>query len=122
MAMPNHALAAIDPAGVAARLGADGKGIVWAVIASGVDGGHPHFAKHRNLELGDGISHRDFTAEGAEEDEALIDPLEIGTHVSGIIAGTGVDAGSRDRAQIPGIAPLCRLLCLKVIDEEGSGD
>ncbi|MGZ8155565.1 MAG: hypothetical protein ACXWUK_09725, partial [Burkholderiales bacterium] len=54
-----------------------GEGIVWAVIDSGIDAGHPQFEQHTNLVLDPPLRHRDFTAndldESAEELEALVD-------------------------------------------------
>ena len=77
---------------------AAGKGIVWAVLDSGIDGTHPHFAMHKNLDLSAirPIRHRDFV--GPQTDAppplavtddagALLDPFGHGTHVAGIIAG-----------------------------------
>ncbi len=72
--------------------GALGKGIVWAVIDSGIDGAHPHFGKHGNLKLLMPLRHNDFTQLGVGDDEtrenaALTDEDGHGTHVAGIIAG-----------------------------------
>ena len=80
---------------------ADGSGIVWAVIDSGIDGSHPHFAGYGNLtdpavkEL-----HRDFTGQGdSTPDAALKDDDGHGTHVAGIIAG-GLSAWGGDPAAV----------------------
>lgn len=64
--------------------GAYGEGITWAVVDSGIDQYHPHFALHGNI---DGASpfHRDFT--GSDEPDPLSDQKGHGTHVAGIIAG-----------------------------------
>jgi subtilisin family serine protease len=61
-----------------------GDGITWAVIDSGIDWRHPHFAMHANI---DPLSpfHRDFT--NAPQPDALKDEKGHGTHVAGIIAG-----------------------------------
>lgn len=81
-----------------------GENIVWAVLDSGIDGGHPHFALHGNLELPAPLQHRDFTgasdaamaasagpppADGRDASalEALADAFGHGTHVAGIVAG-----------------------------------
>ncbi len=135
-------LGALDPAGVAKRLGADGYGIVWAVVGSGIDGSHPHFLRYENLDLTPPLRHRDFTVvlTGVDDDplvpatlddaalaeEALFDGQRHGTHVAGLIAGfsnisdTSVDWGIEE--SLAGIAPRCKLMSLKVIDDEGRGD
>jgi subtilisin family serine protease len=96
---------------------ARGRGIVWAVIDSGIDAGHEHFSKlemfkeAKGKPLPEGLTsqlHRDFSylvnpddAEGAESASgaagggqlapdpisALSDPYGHGTHVAGIISG-----------------------------------
>jgi subtilisin family serine protease len=86
--------------------GARGRGVVWAVIDSGIDATHPHFGQ---LELAkdmagtvppDGLTtqlHQDFSylvdpigataAAGSGWQSALVDDCGHGTHVAGIIAG-----------------------------------
>ena len=77
----------------AMAFGANGEGIVWAVMDTGIDASHPHWRKYDNLTLPDGLRHRDFTTpyEVGQEDQssaaALTDPDGHGTHVAGIIAG-----------------------------------
>jgi subtilisin family serine protease len=77
--------------------GAFGKDIVWAVLDSGIDATHPHFAANANLVLDARrpLYHRDFSGTGprsadpAKDDpSALVDAFGHGTHVAGIIAGT----------------------------------
>ncbi|MCW1407696.1 S8 family peptidase [Rhizobium sp. 1AS11] len=74
-----------------ASFAASGKGIVWAVADTGIDGTHPHFKTLRTLDLPDGLFHRDFTADNPDpavaSAAALIDNAGHGTHVAGIIAG-----------------------------------
>jgi subtilisin family serine protease len=96
---------------------ARGRGIVWAVIDSGIDAGHEHFSalelfkEAKGMPLPDGLTsylHRDFSylvnpedpdgqapASGAaggvqpapDPISALSDPYGHGTHVAGIISG-----------------------------------
>ena len=78
---------------------ASGKGIVWAVLDSGVQGDHPHFTRDESpfgridtLVLRDPVTHWDFTPDGRRKGETdpgqpLRDSLGHGTHVAGIIAG-----------------------------------
>ena len=119
---------------------ARGEGIVWAVLDSGIQGDHPHFATHKNLELQLPLQHRDFTAlEGNEQ--PLVDNFGHGTHVAGILGGevpdgekAGISWASRHRdengnvtlevsplAAISGVAPKCKLLSLKVLNDKGVG-
>jgi serine protease AprX len=68
---------------------ADGRGIVWAVIDSGIDATHPHFASYNTLD-DESVRdlHRFFPLFGAPTPEgALVDPTGHGTHVAGIISG-----------------------------------
>jgi len=59
--MTLRSLQTIDPGGVAARLGAEGEGIVVAIVGTGIDGKHPHFARHANLVLPPPLQHYDLT-------------------------------------------------------------
>jgi hypothetical protein len=114
-----------------------GQDIVWAVIDSGIDGSHPHFTKYENLELAAPLCHHDFTGSEAP----LVDTVDHGTHVAGIIAGAmaandgTIEATTRHRDQngeprdvkttldaISGMAPRCKLLSLKVLDDNGQDE
>ena len=130
--------------------GAQGRGITWAVVDSGIDAAHPHFRRHFNLS-GEAELHRDFTnpdGEGSVE-RALADVNGHGTHVAGIIAGQssgwesegGVTivehiaaedaAGNHELVRrkldayesdlLGGVAPMCNLVSLKVLDSQGHG-
>jgi serine protease AprX len=124
-----------------------GKDIVWAVVDTGIDRVHPHFDKHQNLALKAPLRHRDFTGLGSGTDDELEasacnDVTGHGTHVAGIIAGEFKAENGRqivaavrqrredgevmtdlitDIASISGMAPQCKILSLKVLDNDGSG-
>jgi serine protease AprX len=140
----NKSISTVKASAAHNSFAAGGAGIVWAVIDSGIDKNHPHFAKYKNLELTPPLKHRDFTG----GDKPLEDVKGHGTHVAGIIAGQ-FDVSEREpknRARriiattryrdhngdpaetevtpeltlISGMAPECQLLSLKVLD--GTGD
>ena len=115
-----------------------GSEIVWAVIDSGIDQSHPHFKKHKNLDLPLPLQHHDFTQRGGD---ALQDAFGHGTHVAGIIAGQigpgearilattryrdendGPKEVTKELDTISGMAPRCKLLSLKVLDADGRGN
>jgi subtilisin family serine protease len=120
-----------------------GRGIVWAIFDSGIDGKHAHFIKQSNLTLPSGLAHIDFMRPKPVEVPAdqLTDDYGHGTHVAGIIAGELTDdykaiSLARERDQdgkisyeahpvdepVMGMAPECRLLSYKVLDKNGEGD
>lgn len=113
-----------------------GRGIVWAVVCSGVDGRHLHFQAFRNLELPAGLHHLDYSRiterfEPSDVRQGAIDFLDrrfivdrpvdlygVGTGVAGIIAGQGTD----DQGQVmKGIVPEAKILSVNVLDERGQG-
>ncbi|WP_438352622.1 S8 family peptidase [Microbacterium sp. CJ88] len=121
---------------------ATGDGIVWAVMDTGMDASHRHFATYETLNLPDGIAPRSFVP-GTTDADALRDPNGHGTHVAGIIAGgqtvgprskpicaatwyrtaegeTGVQRVELDR--ISGMAPRTKILPIKVLRDDRTGD
>jgi serine protease AprX len=126
-----------------ASFAAQGSDIVWAVIDSGVDERHQHFARWGNLKVTTPLEHRDFTESG-RPGWALIDDFGIGhgTAVAGVIAGEIVpDPARQDRpdfyrqlkvrrtlldgdktldghnsqlVRVCGVAPECKIVSFKV--------
>jgi subtilisin family serine protease len=92
---------------------ADGRGIEWAVLDSGIDPRHPHFLTHRTV-----VANWDCVPRGEPTSKPLSESTDAtghGTHVAGILAGTmpGLD--------VEGVAPLARLHVYRVLDDKGRG-
>jgi len=122
---------------------AEGRDIVWAVIDSGIDSKHVHFRKLDTLDVTLPIQHCDFTVpDGVGNPSALVDRFGHGTHVAGVIGGLFDAAAAGHKAtakrsrlgadqqieefeeevvQIAGMAPSCKLVSLKVLDDDGRG-
>jgi serine protease AprX len=132
---------------------ASGVDITWAIMDSGIDATHPHFARHGNIDPASPL-HEDFTETPSvpkDTHPALIDRYGHGTHVAGIVAGEQVADATKASAQtmravtrsvkgyeegdaptvethevmldsIRGMAPRCRLVSLKVLDDKGEGE
>jgi len=128
--------------------GVSGTDVVWAVVDSGIDATHPHFAGGTVTDPAVARMHRDFTGllqpagiVSSDPAPALADALGHGTHVAGIIAGHAPDdpaklviaANEPSTDDLPawaartldpgrslqGIAPEARLVSLKVLDDNG---
>lgn len=113
-----------------------GREIVWAVADTGVEASHPHFARNGNLDLPDGLQHRDFTGTDGQDPidsqrQALRDAAGHGTHVAGILAGEtraadgkaiDIADGDPDLPEIAGVAPHCKILSLKVLEGDEDGN
>jgi serine protease AprX len=88
-------------------LGLDGSGVGVAIIDSGVTSWHDDLGSDRVVHFADFV---DFQPQA-------YDDYGHGTHVAGIIAGSGYDSNGARR----GIAPAANLIVLKVLDGEGFG-
>jgi serine protease AprX len=120
---------------------AGGTDVTWAVIDSGIDREHPHFRTYETLGGESAELHKDFTPSGQEP---LRDEYGHGTHVAGIIAGgmsqvvrgrgpivvgqtvaseydteTVIERKIKDATRLAGVAPHCKLVSLKVLDDAG---
>jgi serine protease AprX len=112
---------------------ARGQGITWAVMDTGINAAHPHFAAGKTVNV---LLSRNFSSS-----DSLDDREGHGTHVAGIIAGAcpaweagkaykvatyqeeeGDDPQIADLTGCPsGIAPLATLLNIKVLNDDGTG-
>lgn len=90
---------------------AEGEGVHWAVLDTGIRADHPHFARHANI-----VEQVDCT--GASPGDPT-DRFGHGTHVAGIIAGEYRAAGGGEA--LAGIAPKAKLHIYKTLDDSGSG-
>jgi serine protease AprX len=136
----NKSIATVKGDAAQNSFSAYGAGITWAVMDSGIQNDHEHFKKHANVDT-DSPLHRDFTVDGAGP---FNDENGHGTHVAGIIAGEWrpvtpedkrpiavsrylkTDTGDIEYQQtqlegICGMAPRCKLVSLRVLDEDGKG-
>jgi serine protease AprX len=102
-------------ADIAQRSGLDGRGLTVAVIDSGISD---------NPDLRDASTgkSRILYSESFVPGTDTADHYGHGTHVAGIIAGNGQQSGGAGNSQaIYGVAPRVRLVNLKVLDSNGSG-
>ncbi|HVL65830.1 MAG TPA: S8 family peptidase [Vicinamibacterales bacterium] len=103
----DRAAAAIGAAWVSETLGFDGTGVGVALIDSGVANWHDDLGSRTVVHFADFVN-------GLPVPH---DDYGHGTHVAGIIAGSGYDSGGARR----GIAPGANLIVLKVLDAAGDG-
>lgn len=115
---------------------ARGKDIVWAVLDTGINANHPHFATN-------GTVIRELSRSFVSGETGIDDQNGHGTHVAGIISGSMPLHGStplqenfkvarfEDDPDVPsvepilecitGIAPLAKIVVVKVLDKSGVG-
>jgi serine protease AprX len=128
-----HLLSSVDTIKASAcwrTFEARGKGIVWAVLDTGVKADHPHFDNNVDLKLSKNFSNS----------RSADDSNGHGTHVAGIIAGAARPKTDQSPYQastlvededdpeiVPlsgcpsGVAPLTKIISVKVLDDDGTG-
>jgi len=142
-ALLNKSISTVKADAARVSFSAYGANIVWAVVDSGINDQHPHFKYHENVKIDPPIRHRDFTVANPALEQPCKDDFGHGTHVAGIIAGEmdqerdkqSINAVVRQRDEtgkimfqrenikkISGMAPQCKVLSLKVLDENGEGE
>ena len=87
------------------QAGITGKGIKVGIVDTGIDADHPDFA-------GRIVQMKDFTGQGPNDNHGH------GSHVAGIVGGTGSASGGKYR----GVAPECLYYTAKVLRGDGSGN
>jgi serine protease AprX len=97
----------VDAGWLRENLGVDGTGVGVATIDSGASLSHDDLRGGRIAHWADFVTHQ----------PVAYDDYGHGTHVAGIIAGTGVDSAGGRR----GIAPGADLIVLKALDGTGNG-
>jgi subtilisin family serine protease len=125
--------------------GALGRKIEWAVLDTGINHLHPHFATHRSIASlwdctrpktrgggGAGVAEPDGGFVEWQGDvprwpanaDTMIDKDGHGTHVAGIVAGelAGTLEHEGDTSQFAGMAPEAKLHVFKVLDDDGAGE
>ncbi|MBN2007143.1 MAG: S8 family serine peptidase [Anaerolineae bacterium] len=95
-----------------AAYGLTGRGVVVAVVDSGIDVNHPDLADH--IVAQHCFAHGGCPPDGAQESDAAQDSNGHGTHVAGIITGRGT-------ASPQGIAPDAEVVAIRVLDDQGQG-
>ena len=69
-ALINRSLSTVKADAARTSFSATGQDIVWAVLDSGIDEHHPHFAVHGTLNLDSALTHQDFTVFSGKGDAA----------------------------------------------------
>ena len=114
-ALLDTSLVAIHAGAAHAGYAAVGRDIAWAVLDSGINASHPHFARYKNI-----VAEVDCTKRTVSEGSAP-DQNGHGTHVAGIIAGIHEFTGKPPRV-FSGVAPQAALHIYKVLDADGNGE
>src|SRR5580658_966219 len=107
---------AVEADVAASQYAFDGTGVGVAVIDSGI-------AAHPDLNNANGVSRVVYNQSFVAGDSTTSDEFGHGTHVSGLIGGTGASSGTANgyAATYAGVAPNVNFINLRVLDENGSG-
>jgi serine protease AprX len=107
---------AVEADVAAAQFAFDGTGVGVAVIDSGV-------ADHGDLHNANGASRVVYSQSFVPGDTTTADKYGHGTHVAGLIGGTGSNSGTGNgyQARYAGVAPNVNIINLRVLDQNGSG-
>jgi serine protease AprX len=107
---------AVEADMAAAQFALDGTGIGVAVIDSGI-------SNHPDLNDAYGNSRVVYSQSFVAGDSTTADQYGHGTHVAGLVGGTGASSGKTNGypATYPGMAPNVNLINLRVLDQNGSG-
>jgi len=107
---------AVEADVAAAQYALNGTGIGVAVIDSGV-------AAHPDLNNASGTSRVVYSQSFVSGDTTTSDKYGHGTHVAGLIGGTGASSGAANgySATFAGVAPNVNIINLRVLDQNGIG-
>jgi serine protease AprX len=107
---------AVEADVAAAQFAQDGTGVGVAIIDSGV-------ADHGDLHDASGASRVVYSQSFVAGDATTPDKFGHGTHVAGLIGGTGANSGTANgyQAKYAGVAPNVNIINLRVLDQNGSG-
>ena len=107
---------AIEADLAASQYALDGTGVGVAVIDSGI-------AAHPDLNNASGVSRVVYSQSFVAGDTTTSDKFGHGTHVAGLIGGSGASSGTANgyAATYAGMAPNVNLINLRVLDQNGSG-
>lgn len=107
---------AVEADVAASAFAQDGTGIGVAVIDSGI-------AAHADLNNASGTSRVVYSQSFVAGDTTTSDKYGHGTHVAGLIGGTGKSSGTANgyAATFAGIAPNVNIINLRVLDQNGAG-
>ena len=107
---------AVEADVAAAQFAQDGTGVGVAIIDSGV-------ADHGDLHDASGASRVVYSQSFVAGDTTTPDKFGHGTHVAGLIGGTGANSGTANGylARYAGVAPNVNIINLRVLDQNGSG-